>query len=63
MVCNFNGVKVFTATKAVDRDQLGEKLTEWVKANPKLLPVATRVVQSSDNKFHCLSLVLFFQES
>ena len=29
------GAKVFTATKAKDRDELGEVLTRWIQDNPK----------------------------
>ena len=29
------GAKVFTATKAKDRDELGEVLTRWIHDNPK----------------------------
>lgn len=50
--------KVFSATKAADREQLGERVTEWVRANPQLEILKTVVSQSSDNQFHCLSFVL-----
>jgi hypothetical protein len=56
----FNGMKVFSATKARDRDQLGEKVTNWIKGQQgKAEVVGTRVMQSSDSEFHCLSIVLF----
>ena len=29
----FNGVKVFSATKAKEREELGEVITRWLKAN------------------------------
>jgi len=58
---NFTGVKVFSATKAKEREELGETITRWLKANA--VDVVDRVVtQSSDNEFHCLSIVLFFRE-
>lgn len=56
----FNGVKVFSATKHTDRETLGEKVTEWIRQNPKAKIVETRVLQSSDSEFHCLSLVIFY---
>lgn len=54
-----NVVKVFTATKARDRDELGEKVTAWLRANPALEVVSTIVTLSSDQRFHCLSITLF----
>ena len=56
----FNGVKVFSATKHADRETLGEKVTEWIRHNPQAKIVETRVLQSSDSEFHCLSLVIFY---
>ena len=57
----FTGVKVFSATKAKEREELGETITRWLKANA--VEIVDKVVsQSSDNEFHCLSVVLFFKE-
>jgi hypothetical protein len=56
------GVKVFSATKARDRDQLGEKVTAWLRANPQLEIVEKSVTLSSDSEFHCLTIVLFWSE-
>jgi len=57
----FTGVKVFSATKAKEREELGEVITRWLKANPDLEVVDKVVSQSSDNEFHCLSIVMFFR--
>ncbi len=57
----FTGVKVFSATKARDREELGENVTRWVRANADLEIVDRIVMQSSDNEFHCLTVVLFFR--
>ena len=57
----FTGVKVFSATKAKDRDELGEQVTRWLRANADLEVVDRTVTQSSDNEFHCLTVVLFYQ--
>ena len=55
----FDGVKVFSATKAKDREQLGGKITEWLGKNS--VEVVDKIVtQSSDNEFHCLSITLFY---
>lgn len=58
----FNGVKIFSATMAQDRDHLGEKITQWIRENPQCRVVDTIVKQSSDNAFHCLSFTLFYWE-
>ena len=56
----FNGVKVFSATMAQERDQLGEKLTAWLNERPHLKVVDKIVTQSSDEAFHCLAITLFY---
>lgn len=58
----FNGVKVFSATLARNREELGDKVSEWLSANPRFHIVDMRVMQSSDREFHCISLVLFYNE-
>ncbi len=56
----FTGVKVFSATKAKEREELGETVTRWLRAND--VEIVDRVVtQSSDDEFHCLTIVLFFR--
>jgi hypothetical protein len=52
-------VKVFTATRAADREGLGGKLSAWLDAHPELEVVRASVTQSSDASFHCLSIVVF----
>jgi len=56
----YQGVKVFTATKAREREELGEQVTQWIRENPKMKIKDTRVTQSSDNEFHCLTIVIFY---
>ena len=58
----FTGVKVFSATKAKEREELGENVTRWLRSNQDLDVVDRVVSQSSDNEFHCLSVVLFYKE-
>jgi hypothetical protein len=58
----FNGVKVFSATMAQERDQLGEKITQWLAAHPGVEIVDKIVTQSSDEAFHCLAITLFFND-
>ena len=54
------GVKVFTATKARDREALGDVITRWLADNPRARVVDKIVTQSSDSQFHCLSITLFY---
>lgn len=56
----FNGVKVFSATMAQERDQLGEKLTAWLANHPHIKVVDKVLTQSSDEAFHCLAITLFY---
>ena len=53
-----SAVKVFSATKRRERDQLGDRVTGWLAANPHLEVREAVVSLSSDSKYHCLSLVL-----
>jgi hypothetical protein len=58
----FNGVKVFSATMAQERENLGDRITEWLRTRPQLAVVDTVVTQSSDEAFHCLAITLFYWE-
>ena len=53
-----NVVKVFSATRARDREVLGEGVTAWIACNPGVRVLRTFVMLSSDSRFHCLSIVL-----
>lgn len=56
----FTGVKVFSATKARERESLGEVITNWIEDHPECRIVERQVLQSSDSEFHCLTFALFF---
>ena len=58
----FNGVKVFSATKAKERELLGEMITDWIRSHPDHEIVDKIVTQSSDEAFHCLAITLFFND-
>ena len=58
---SFTGVKVFSATKAREREDLGETITRWLQANANVEIVDRVVTQSSDDEFHCLTIVLFYR--
>jgi len=55
------GAKVFTATKARDREELGEVITRWIQDNPERRIVDKVVTQSSDSEFHCLSITIWYE--
>ena len=57
----FDGVKVFSATKARDRDDLGSRITSWISNNKdKMEIVDKKVTQSSDNEYHCFTVTIFY---
>ena len=57
---DYTGAKVFSATKAKEREDLGNYITRWLKENPNIKIKDTVVRQSSDNEFHCLTIILFY---
>lgn len=56
-------VKTFSVTKHLDRAALGDTVTAWLRQHPELVPFDREVLLSSDNEFHCLTIVLFLHES
>ena len=60
MARGYDAVKVFSATKANERVDLGQKMTTWLKEHDVDV-VDTVVKQSSDNQFHCLSIIVFYK--
>ena len=61
MVNGYDGVKVFSATKATERESLGEKVTRWLEES-RVTVVDTLLRQSSDNQFHCVTIVVFYRK-
>lgn len=59
----FDSVKVFSATKHLERANLGELITGWIRNNPGIEIVDKIVSQSSDSEFHCLSITLFYRSA
>jgi mannitol-1-phosphate/altronate dehydrogenase len=59
----FSGAKVFSATKAKERENLGEEITKWIREHSEFKVVDKIVTQSSDREFHCLTITLFYQTS
>lgn len=60
-IFDITGVKVFSATKARERDDLGERITEWIRSHPDYEVVDKVVTQSSDSQFHCLTITVFYK--
>ena len=59
---SYDSVKVFTATKAKEREALGEQMTAWLRRNEGNVElVSTEVRQSSDQQFHCLTIIVFYR--
>lgn len=59
----FTGVKVFSATRAKDREELGEVITRWLRGSVGIEVVDKVVTQSSDREFHCLTITIFYRET
>lgn len=55
------GLKVFSATKAREREFLGETITDWIRTHPEFEVFDKLVSQSSDSEFHCLSIVVLYR--
>lgn len=62
MMRQFTGVKVFSTTKFREREHMGETISRWLADNPDLEIVDRDVRQSSDQEFHCLSIVLYYND-
>ncbi len=57
-----DGVKLFTATKARERNALGDRVTEWLRASPAKVVRDFTVTQSSDDEFHCLTITIIYTQ-
>lgn len=59
----FDGVKVFSATKQKERDELGETVTRWLVERRNDIQVVDKIVtQSSDSEYHCITITLFYKK-
>ncbi|MCK5797356.1 MAG: hypothetical protein KAI47_09245 [Deltaproteobacteria bacterium] len=61
-MASFSGINVFSATKAKERERLGERVTAWLREHPEKEVVEKTVTQSSDREFHCLTVTLFYRD-
>jgi len=62
----FTGVKVFSASMIQQRTVLDAMVTQWLAAarrRPSFELVDVVIRQSSDEAFHCISIILFYKEN
>lgn len=58
----FDGIKIFSATKQKERDELGETATRWMDAKRGEIEIVDKLVtQSSDSEYHCITITLFYK--
>ena len=63
MPASYSGVRVFSATKARERELIGDRINEWLDDNIKQIEIVdTTVTQSSDREFHCLTITFFYNQ-
>ena len=57
------GIKVFSVTKIVLRNVLGEAVTAWLTEQRGVIVIDDiQVLQSSDAEFHCVSIIIFYRQ-
>ncbi|NQV13420.1 MAG: hypothetical protein HQ530_03900 [Parcubacteria group bacterium] len=56
------GVKIFTCTRHHEKEQEGDKITEWLRDNPDIQILEKMVLQSSDISHHCLTVAIFYHD-
>jgi hypothetical protein len=56
-----SGAKVFSATKARERENLGAVITKCIREHEDVEIIDKIITQSSDREFHCLTLTVFYQ--
>ncbi len=58
---SFDGVKVFSATKAREREGISDRINDWLANNGDRYKIVDKIVtQSSDREFHCLTITIFY---
>lgn len=56
-----DGLVVFTATKAKEREYIGERITRWIRSGAPKEILDVQVTQSSDEEFHCLTVTILYR--
>lgn len=63
MAASYTGVKVFSATKARERELIADRINEWLDDSVSAIEIVDTVVtQSSDREFHCLTITIFYKQ-
>jgi hypothetical protein len=57
----YDGLEIFSATLASEREKIGDRVTRFLIEHPDLVPVKTEIRQSSDSSHHCLTVLLFWK--
>jgi hypothetical protein len=63
MLAQNTGVKVFTATKAKEREEIGTKITQWLSDNPGVEILKKTATQSSDTEYHCVTVTVVYSKA
>lgn len=58
---DFDGMVIFSASKHADREKMGADVTAWRRNNASATITDVRTMQSSDNEFHCVTVVIFYK--
>lgn len=58
----FNGLKVFWATMKKEREDLSDLVTSWIRSHPSYEITELRTMQSSDQEFHCITIIVLYNE-
>ena len=58
---DFDGMVIFSASKHTDREKMGADVTAWRRNSASATITDVRTMQSSDNEFHCVTVVIFYK--
>lgn len=58
---DFDGMVIFSETKHTDRHNMSEEVTAWRQRNASATITDIRTMQSSDNAFHCVTVIIFYK--
>ncbi len=58
---DFDGMMVFSASKHTDRERMSADVTAWRQRNASVTITDVRTMQSSDNEFHCVTVIVFYK--
>ena len=59
----FDGVQIWTATMAREREGMGAQITRWMRDNPDKEIVDYTITQSSDAAYHCVVVTFFYRQA